>query len=502
MAIELTTRHKKIIKWAGYPLLALVTFVLALSYSFPYARLKDKLENLGGSGVDVEIASIGPTLWPGGVVVRSMSVELEADDDANGEQSGDVHSIFVDEARVRAGLLSLLTGRGKVSVDAVVGDGSIRGDVRYGRGGVKASLRTRQLPLDRLPVERALLPMTGSLELDASLELPDMQFADAQGFLTLQCKNCTVGDGEAKLELQGDQSHHARQGMFHQSEITVPEIALGDARADITIEDGHLDITEVATTSSDGELYVTGEISMRDPVMQSEFPGCVRFRLTDAFEEREPGFGNTNLWMPRTALGEDGFYSIPLRGTLEDLGVDPRRTCDGETAEPGDGVAQAGERRRPEVTIRPDDESGAGERRRPSVVVGEDGDEDDEESDRDLAEDADDAEDEDLDTPFEETDDERTERASQRERLEAMGADETEDGDRGARGGRGDDDGDARDDSDDEHIDDQDADDQYADDQYADDDYDEYDDEYDDEYPDDDYDDYDDDYPDEGSEDW
>ena len=350
--MELSARQSKLLKWIGYPLLAIVTLLLTITYSFPYSRVESQIAAALAPDYEVSIASIGPTLVPGGVVIDTMMIESRPDD---GE---DPAVLVVDRLKARVGFLRLLTGAVKADVDVRIGDGRLRGSARYGRSGLDARLRTSDLPLERLPMKSAVgLPMTGGLEVDVSLTLPEMRFSAARGSLSLSCERCTIGDGETQIRPRAQPGRAGRGNLFAQGGLTVPQINLGTMRGEIEIRDGHGRIEELSAVSPDGELYVTGELEFADPVMQSRLPGCIRFRLSEEFAEREGAFGNTNLWMPERARQADGFYAVPTEGTFATFKWNPRRTCDGLSATGGEPVAQE-RRSRPSITLRPDENGG------------------------------------------------------------------------------------------------------------------------------------------------
>jgi type II secretion system protein N len=355
--MELSTRQKKLFRWIGYPLLGLIAFALTITYTFPYERLKDQLVAELERDYDVSIAKLGPTLVPGGVVIDTMMLETRPDD---GE---DPAVLVIDRLRARVGLLRLITGTVKVDVDVRIGEGRLRGEARYGRRGLSARVRTRDMPLARLPMKAAVgLPMTGGLALDLDLTLPEMKWREARGSLSLSCERCTIGDGETQIRPRAQEGAARRGNFFAQGGLTVPRIDLGTMRGAIELRDGRGQIDELSAVSADGELHVTGEIELADPVGQSRLPGCIRFRLTEDFEAREPAFGNTNLWMPERARQADGFYAVPTEGTLANFRWNPRLSCEGMPVGGGggDSLPQA-QRSRPSITLRPDDDDRADE---------------------------------------------------------------------------------------------------------------------------------------------
>ena len=61
--IDLTPRQKKIVKWVGYVVLAFMTFLFALSHTFPYQRLEGKIAEALAKKYDVEVWAAGCREW-------------------------------------------------------------------------------------------------------------------------------------------------------------------------------------------------------------------------------------------------------------------------------------------------------------------------------------------------------------------------------------------------------------------------------------------------------
>jgi type II secretion system protein N len=381
--MELSARQKKLLAWIGYPLLGFVAFALTITYTFPYERVKDQLVTTLERDYDVTIAKLGPTLVPGGLVIDTMMLETRPDD---GEEPA---VLVVDRLRARVGLLRLLTGTVKVDVDVRIGEGRLRADARYGRRGLRARVKSRDMPLARLPMKAAVgLPMTGGLALELDLTLPDMSWREARGSISLSCDQCTIGDGETQIRPRAQEGVAQRGNLFAQGGLTVPRIQLGTLRGEIELRDGLGRIDELSAVSADGELHVTGELELADPVSQSRLPGCVRFRLTEEFEAREPAFGNTNLWMPERARQADGFYAVPTEGTLANFRWNPRLPCDGMPAGGGGDSVPQPHRSRPSITLRPDGDDRDDEMRaRRERIFSDDDGRDDDRRDFDLRDD-------------------------------------------------------------------------------------------------------------------
>lgn len=338
--MELSSRNKRILKWVGYPLLALVTFMFAAAHMFPYGRLKQAIVASLSQRFNTSIASVEPTFFPGGVVIKTIMLQTRP-------RSTDEKpvSIVIDELDVNVGLFALLRGKVDVDVVADIAGGKIEGAIKYSKAGLVADVDTRSLPLQNLPWIRGAvgLPAHGGLNASIALRLPKLKWSEAKGRVTLSCPGCTVGDGVSKIRMTRDR--YGRRNVFGEKGLTVPKLDLGNLSAEMDIKGGVGTIKKFAAKSADGELYISGKIHFRDPVKDSRFPGCMRFRLSSAFQKRQPKFGNIGLLLPARTRQPDGFNALPMHGTLAALRWDPRRRCE---AGPGESSARPA---RP--TIRP-----------------------------------------------------------------------------------------------------------------------------------------------------
>lgn len=347
MGLQLTDKQKRLLKWIGYPVLGLVTFVFAVAHTFPYDRLKSKIEAVVGDRYHVDIESIRPKFFPGGVVVSGIS--LRSIPQRPDEQ---VVAVFIDRVELDVGLLAAIGGRLDLDLLVEVAGGSLEGRIGLSKAGLSARVETEQLPLGSLPglQEAVGLPMAGGLDAKLELELPQQQWSQATGSISLACIGCTVGDGESTLQMRPPEVPAGRrqpQMAFGGEGITVPRLNLGNAMADIDIQSGTGTIKHFAASSADGTLQIEGTINFRDPFRTSQFPGCMRFKLSDELKQRERDFGNIEFLLPPQSRQTDGTFAIPTKGTLSHLRWDVRRQCAGADA-------PAGDRDRPSISIRPE----------------------------------------------------------------------------------------------------------------------------------------------------
>lgn len=347
--MELTLKQKKLLKWIGYPLLALFTFVIALHVTFPYNRVKGKVIESLNDKYDVSIAEVEPTFLPGGIIFTKIVLQTRPDDPKEKPTT-----IIIDKLRVDAGLLAMIAGRVDLDILAEIGAGKIEGNIEVSSGGMATHLSTSSLPLETVPgLKSAIgLPMAGGLDAKVSINLPNNKWSKAHGEITLECPGCTIGDGKTKIS----PPKRKRRGRFRRRRrgfpidpnagLTVPKLALGDTSAVITIEDGIGTIETFSGKSKDGEMKIEGKLRFSDPFKKSKLPGCFHFKLSDALKKREPNFGNIMAFLDVSA-DKDGWGHMKMVGYLPQLSFRPVKNC-----VPGQSLRRK-RRRRPRVRTRP-----------------------------------------------------------------------------------------------------------------------------------------------------
>jgi type II secretion system protein N len=350
--MNLSDRHKRILTWVGYPLLALVVFVFVLHYTFPYERVKDRMIDALSDKYDVTIASVEPTFLPGGMILKTMALRTRPE-----KPDEDPTTIIIDEVRVDISLLALLGGAYDVDIEAAIGGGTIEGNVRLDGGGIETRVTTKGLPLHNIPGIRDAvgLPMEGGLDADIALDLPKGNWREADGHLRLACLGCTVGDGKTKIKPPSQGRRGGSRAIFAGDGVTVPKLDLGNFSADIAFNKGKGKVEHFAATSQDGELAIEGEILLASKLEDSTFPGCMRFRLTDDLKQRERDFGNVPALLGVT-LTPEGFANLRMTGKVSSIRWRPARECN---AGIGDDDGAGGLPRaaaRPTITTSPGDQ--------------------------------------------------------------------------------------------------------------------------------------------------
>jgi type II secretion system protein N len=336
---SLGPRSRRVLRYVGLVLLALVAFVLALQATFPYDRVKDAvIQLLSEKGYDAQIGDVERGIMPARVTFKAVSARTRP------TKAGDLATtLYLEQLEVDLGLLPLLHGTVAVKIDAKVGPGHLKGTIALSKDATSVHVAGDELASANLPMRIALgLPMTGKIRLAVDLELPNDRkagksgpnFPKAEGTAEFACPSgCTIGDGKSKLQLT---TNNARQQEFLDQSgggIDFGRVNVDSLIARVELKNGKLDLTRFEFKSGDGEAHVAVSLTVNQDIMASTITGCLRFHDSEAFRKREP---KTDAALTTTGapLGPDGLFHIKLDGpirTMRRIGVVCGSNAGGET---------------------------------------------------------------------------------------------------------------------------------------------------------------------------
>lgn len=321
---SLGPRSRRVLRYVGLVLLALVAFVLALQATFPYDRVKDQvILLLSEKGYDAQIGDVERGIMPARVYFKAVSARTRP------TKAGDLATtLYIEQLEVDLGLLPLLHGAIAVKLDAKIGPGHLKGNIALSKDGTSIHVAGDDLASANLPVREALgLPMAGKVRLALDLELPNERkpgksgpnFVKAEGAAEFACPSgCTIGDGKSKLKLT---TNNARQQEFLDQSgggIDFGRVNVDSLVARVEVKNGKLDLTRFELKSADGEAHVAVSMALNQDLMASTVTGCLRFHDSDAFRKREP---KTDAALTTTGapLGPDNLFHIKLDGQLRTM---------------------------------------------------------------------------------------------------------------------------------------------------------------------------------------
>lgn len=358
MALQLPhlgPRARKIVRYVGFALLALVTFVFAFQMTFPFHRVKDKVVELLQDKYDVTIGDVERGFIPGRMYFKAVTLRTRPtkDDDV-------ATTFYIERLEVGIGLFALLRGTASVKIDAKIGSGHIDGTIALSKDGTSIDIAGDDLPSASLPVREALgLPMSGKVRFAFELDLPNEKskagrvganWTKAVGRAELACPSgCTVGDGKAKLKAK---LKNRAQQAFAEGGIDFGKVNIDTLLATVAIKNGKLTVTKFDAKSGDGELHVDFDMTLNQDLNSSTVAGCLRFKGSDGLLKRE---AKTHAAISTTGapLGPDNLFHIKLDGPLREvrrIGV----VCSGGGAAAPSPDNAAGVPARPNLTVTPE----------------------------------------------------------------------------------------------------------------------------------------------------
>lgn len=343
-------RMRRVLRYAGFVLLALVTFVFALQLTFPYGRVKDKVVEALSSKYDVTIGGVERGIVPGRLFFKALTLRTRP------EKADDVATTFyIERLEVDLGLLALLRGAAKVEIDAKIGPGHITGTIELSKKRTVIDLQGANLPSASLPMREGIgLPMSGKVNFSVALDLPSEKsktgkvapnWQKASGAMAFDCATgCTFGDGKSKIR---PKLTNARQQAFAGDGIEFGTLNADSLSARVAIKNGNLTVTKFDVKSPDLEVHVDFELALAPAIKDSTVAGCLRFKGSQALLQREP---KTHAALSTTGadLREDGLFHIKLEGDFDKM---KRRNAQCGPALKGGSMDDPGAR--PNLTVQP-----------------------------------------------------------------------------------------------------------------------------------------------------
>lgn len=273
--------RRKILLYGGYVAFSIFSFVLFAYWTFPWDRVRDKIileveypaDETGRrrpSGYELEIVDLSPS-WITGVELTGVRfVKLpETPEDRPVD-------VMIEEAEARISLLSLLFGTTEISYEVTIGGGTIEGELSESAEQTVLEAEIEQVNLRQLGIVRSLigLPVAGVANGTIDVTLAE-EVKDTKGSVSIDIAGVQIGDGVAKLQLEG-----MRDG------ITMERISAGDLAVRVEITEGVARIQKLEANGADARVDGSGTIRLLRPFKMSRLDMLVRFKFNDAFRNR------------------------------------------------------------------------------------------------------------------------------------------------------------------------------------------------------------------------
>jgi type II secretion system protein N len=346
-------RAKRMLRWAGWVALGVVSFVLALQATFPYQRVADKAIEVLSPRYDVTIGEVARGWLPGKMILRGVTLRSRPakPDDA-------VSTMFFERVEIDVNLIASALGRRlDTDLELAVGGGYLAGSIAIGKDDVDVDLEGKDMPADGVPglADSIGLPMTGKIDPLFQLELPGNDWRQATGRIRLVCPaGCTVGDGVSKLKFKLKPG--SRQAAFASEGVTIDKMFIDRFALQVDIGKGKLGITTWELKSKDLEATIELQVQLAKAIAESTITsGCLKYKPSAELSERAPKT-QAALMSTGAPLAPDGNYNILLSGRLGEMKRLPR-VC-GAGADAADSATATGRTRRPSLDRGGPDEQG------------------------------------------------------------------------------------------------------------------------------------------------
>ncbi|MDQ3364244.1 MAG: type II secretion system protein GspN [Myxococcota bacterium] len=353
-APHLGPRARLVLRVVGYIVLALVTFVFALQWTFPVHRVRDKVVEILSAKYEVSIGDVERGLMPGRIYFKAVTLRTRV------TKPEDIATTFyIERLEVDVGLFALLRSTASVDIDAKIGPGHITGNISLSKAATEIHLVGKDLPSGSLPMREAIgLPMGGKLNFEFDLDLPNQKLKSgragpnwqkAEGGVMLACPTgCSFGDGKTKLK---PKLKNTRNQAFAADGIEFGKVNIDSLRAKVDISKGQLAVKQFDAKTGDGELHIEFAMTLAQNFDESLSIGCLRFTGSQELLKRE---AKTFAAISTTGapLGPDNLYHIRLEGKFKEM----KRL--GQLCGPGisdKDIDAPDTSTRPNLTIQPDE---------------------------------------------------------------------------------------------------------------------------------------------------
>ena len=283
------TTKQRLLMGVGYPVFAIFTFIVFVYWTFPYDRVRDyivqEVEYPAGprgdrrdSGMRLQIDELSPSFFTGVVLEGVRFTRLpSASPDAPADEKPMV--VQIDEVSARISLLSLLAGTKDISFDVMVGGGEIEGEFALSEDETHVEAEIQTVELRQLGVLSALVGLPVSGVLGGTIDLTIGKEASAtKGAIDLTIDRVVVGDGRAKLKLEG----------MGPDGLSVGRIEAGKLVIKATVENGVAKFTQLGTQGGrDLTVTGTGQIRLLQPARLSRLELLLNVKFAEAFKTRD-----------------------------------------------------------------------------------------------------------------------------------------------------------------------------------------------------------------------
>jgi type II secretion system protein N len=338
--MAMSPRVRGVLRYVGYVVLALVTFVFALHLTFPYERVRDRALEALQSKYDVTIDGVERSLVPGRFALTGVT--LRSRPSVAGQPTT---TMYFKRIEIDLAFAPLVSGKVKIGLAITTNKGRITGSIVQAKHETAYAFDLAKVPLTMIPgVSDAVgLPMYGNADGKVRLKLVRNDWSKANGVFELACTvGCTIGNGEAKIY---PKSKRPGDEAWTKDGVAVPALQITRFKLAIDIVKGNAKKRTFELVSKDGEADVDVDIKLAKVITESTITGCIRYKCSKELYAREPKF-SSQCDFGSPVIDGKGMHHIKLMGKLSNV----RRIgalCDGQQTDAGGGGAASGGNDRP-----------------------------------------------------------------------------------------------------------------------------------------------------------
>ncbi len=276
---NLSARHKRILRWVGYPLFYLFCLTFFFRVLFPYERLKRTLVSefnktqTGPKPMRLEVDDMSSYgLFSFGVEAEGLRlISLTPKLTPEGKPALP-DTTTVEHAHATFGVLSALFGTKSVKFGAEAFGGDLSGNLEDSTGERVVTLNLDDVELGKLPFLTDIieLPLKGQVNGRVELVAPEYDLSKAEGSLRLTAAGIVVGDGKAKIR----------------GTIALPTLTAGNLEIEAEIKKGKLTFQKFSIAGGELDLDAQGTIDLREPFGQSTVNIQLEFKFADSYKSR------------------------------------------------------------------------------------------------------------------------------------------------------------------------------------------------------------------------
>lgn len=338
--MAMSPRVRGLLRYVGYVVLALVTFVFALHLTFPYERVRDRALEALQSKYDVTIDGVERSLVPGRFALTGVT--LRSRPSVAGQPST---TMYFKRVEIDLAFAPLLSSKVEIGLAITTNKGRITGSIVQAKHETSYAFNLSKVPLTMIPgVSDAVgLPMYGNADGKVRLKLVRNDWSKANGVFELACTvGCTIGNGEAKIY---PKSKRPGDEAWTKDGVAVPALQVTRFKLAIDIVKGNAKKRTFELVSKDGEADLDVDIKLAKVITESTITGCIRYKCSKELYSREPKF-SSQCDFGSPVIDGKGMHHIKLMGKLSNV----RRIgalCDGQDADGAGGSAAASGNDRP-----------------------------------------------------------------------------------------------------------------------------------------------------------